>query len=442
MQKTDKNYILLALLHVGVALAVFVLPVLSKLYSVLVVLFGFYYVLKNKNRNHEVLYVSAYLIGVEVFLRMTGGNFNNEFVKTLVFVLMLLGFVLSGFSKKAWIYWLFLVLLVPGILVTMLSSDPNQDVKKMIVFNISGPLCLGVSAIYCYQRMIRYQQLQNLLVIMGLPILTTLAYLFFYTPSIRDVVTGTQSNFETSGGFGPNQVSTILGLGMFVFFCQLVFLSKTSLMIAVNTFLFAFCSYRALVTFSRGGVITAVAMIGFALLSAYLFANLEGKLKLKRIGLFIGLMAFGVWSYSVFQTGGLLENRYENKDAIGRVKKDRLGGREEIMTNEFDLFKEHPIFGVGVGMGKSFREKMIGQEAASHNEPTRLLAEQGIFGVLCLLLLVLTPFVVYLHDYRNIFFLSFFVFWALTINHAAMRTAAPAFVYALTLLRLDFKKDD
>jgi hypothetical protein len=31
------------------------------------------------------------------------------------------------------------------------------------------------------------------------------------------VITGTQSNFET-GGFGPNQVATFLGLEMFVFF--------------------------------------------------------------------------------------------------------------------------------------------------------------------------------------------------------------------------------
>jgi hypothetical protein len=39
----------------------------------------------------------------------------------------------------------------------------------------------------------------------------------FIYPNVRDVI-GTQSNFETSGGFGPNQVATFLGLGMFVFF--------------------------------------------------------------------------------------------------------------------------------------------------------------------------------------------------------------------------------
>ena len=47
-------------------------------------------------------------------------------------------------------------------------------------------------------------------------------YLFLYTPSIKSVLSGTGSNFATSGGFGPNQVSTILGLRD-VCFCGTLF---------------------------------------------------------------------------------------------------------------------------------------------------------------------------------------------------------------------------
>jgi hypothetical protein len=32
----------------------------------------------------------------------------------------------------------------------------------------------------------------------------------------------------------------------------------------------------------------------------------------------------------------------------------------------------------------------------------------------------------------------FLLFWFLTINHAAMRIAAPAFIYALSLLKVHF----
>jgi len=36
----------------------------------------------------------------------------------------------------------------------------------------------------------------------------------------------------------------------------------------------------------------------------------------------------------------------------------------------------------------------------------------------------------------------FLAFWLLTINHAAMRTAAPSFVYALSLLKVKFNEEE
>lgn len=442
MNKSDINYIKLALLHIGIAIVLFYIPFLSKIYAVLIAAFGTYYIISNNNRNNEVLYVSAYLVAAEVFIRMTGGNLNNEYIKVVVSLLMLLGFVLSGFSKSNIVYWLYLLLLLPSVLITMSNEDLNLEIRKAITFNISGPICLGLCALYCYRRQVSYSQLQNIVVLFGLPIIATLIYLLLYNPSVREVVTGTQSNFATSGGFGPNQVSTILGLGMFVFFCQLVFMSKSKVMIVLNAFLLILTSYRAIVTFSRGGVITGVVMIILVLIAAYLFSNSSGKRKLKGVIILSAILTFGVWSYSVIQTRGLISKRYANQDVRGRVKGDRLGGREVILGSELELFKENPILGVGIGMGKSYRAQMLGEEVASHNEITRLLAEHGMFGVAILLILLLAPFILFLGNYQNIYFFSFYVFWFLTINHAAMRTAAPAFVYALTLLRVQLKQPE
>mgnify|MGYP003575389391 CR=1 FL=1 len=439
MKNIKLTYLALIFFHTLLAVMIFVAPFLSKLYSLLILIGGIFIVNKNKNKNNEVLVVSAYLVGAEVFLRMTGGNFNNEYVKFSIILFMLLGMFYSNFSKNGFVFVFFLLLLVPGILVTVYNAGIETDVKQVLFFNLSGPVCLGITSIYTFKRHISVNDLQNVLVAMGFPVITTTVYLFMYNPSVKDVITGTQSSFETSGGFGPNQVSTILGLGMFIFFTQLILFSKSKLVILVNAALLIFISYRAIVTFSRGGVITAVGMIICLLFFLYKNSNARGRSKFVLVFVMTGIMAAGIWTYSSMQTNGLIEKRYANQDARGRQKKDRLGGREQIMDSEIKLFLNEPILGVGAGMGKLRRAEFNGEDAASHNEVTRMLSEHGLFGIIAFLILFITPFILYINNKQHLYFLSFFAFWLLTINHAAMRTATPAFVYALCLLSVQIK---
>jgi hypothetical protein len=439
MKNKKWSYEFLLIIHAAIAIVVFAVPFLSKIYSLIIPIVGFYIVYKTKNKNNEVLLVTAYLVGAEVFLRMTGGNFNNEYVKFSVIFFMLMGMFYSNFSRNGFIYCFFLILLIPGILLTVAASDPSIDIKKALFFNLSGPVCLAISAIYTMKRGMLFSDLQNIMVALGLPVVTTTVYLFLYNPSVKDVITGTQSNFETSGGFGPNQVSTILGLGMFVFFTQFILFSKSKRAILLNGFLLVFITYRGIVTFSRGGIITAVGMIVCLLFLLYRNSNARGRGKFILIFVVTALMGLGIWTYSSIQTSGLIEKRYANKDARGREKKDRLGGREEIMDAEIKLFLDDPILGVGAGLSKSRRLEYLKEEAASHNEITRMLSEHGIFGIFGLLILFITPFVLYINNRQHLYFLSCVVFWLLTINHAAMRIAAPAFIYALSLLSVKIK---
>ncbi|WP_278020457.1 O-antigen ligase family protein [Flavobacterium ginsengisoli] len=439
MKNIKLNYFSLIVIHALIALIVFIIPFLSKIYALSILFIGIFIVSKNKNKNNEVLLISAYLVGTEVFLRMTLGSLNNEYVKFSVIFFMLYGMLYSNFSKNAFIYLVFLFFLIPAIFVTTSEATFNIDVRKVLVFNLSGPFCLGICAVYMFKRRITFDKLQSILISLGLPIVTTTVYLFLYTPNIKDVVTGTQSNFETSGGFGPNQVSTILGLGMFVFFTQLVLFSKSKLQFLINGGLFIFISYRGIVTFSRGGIITATIMIVCFLAILYYFSNAEGKRKFSFVFVLTILIGTGIWFYSSFQTNGLIDKRYANKDARGREKGDRLGGREEIMNQEKDIFIDNPIFGVGAGMSKYARAQITNEEIASHNEVTRMFSEHGLFGIFALLILLITPFILYINNKQHIYFFSFFVFWLFTINHAAMRTAAPAFVYALSLLSVQIK---
>ena len=430
------------MIHALIGGVVFLMPFLAKIYTIFIVLIGITWMLKSKNKNNEALLISAYIVGVEVFLRMTGGNPIHELSKYLVILFLIFGMFYKGFSKNSYGYIIFLLLLIPGIIIGANELSFDTNVRKAIAFNISGPVCLAFSAIYCYQRFVTSEDIKKILIFLGLPIVSMTIYLFLFNPSVKDVVTGTQSNFETSGGFGPNQVSTILGLGMFVFFALFLMYSNTKRLMVINLVLAVLIAYRGIVTFSRGGVITGVVMMLCLIGFVYVFSNKKVRSKIVAISLFLVLGGGLVWSYTIYTTNGMIEYRYANKDARGREKEDRLGGREAIAGTEIKAFMENPIFGIGVGKNKEYREEMTGLKVSNHNEITRMLADHGSIGILGLIILFITPLFLYFGNKQNVFLLSFFIFWALTINHAAMRTAAPAFIYALSLLKVKFVDDE
>jgi hypothetical protein len=267
-----------------------------------------------------------------------------------------------------------------------------------------------------------------------------MAYLTFYTPNIRDVITSTQSSHETSGGFGPNQVATILGMGMFIFFSRILLESRTKYLLIINLIVALNITYRGVVTFSRGGMITGLLMIILLVLFLYFKSNFGGRVKLNYTIVLFSIALIATWGYISSQTGGLIDKRYANQDAAGRTKESKFTGREDVALGEIDTFLKNPIFGVGVGKGVEVRKAETGDGTLSHDEITRMLAEHGTLGIFALLILFFTPLFLYLENKFNMYLLCFLAFWFLTINHAAMRTAAPAFVYSLSLLNVYFEK--
>jgi hypothetical protein len=436
MTKEERFYFYLILSHVAIGLMIFIIPFTAKLYGYSIFIMGAYFVIKTQNRNNEALMAAAYIAGSEVLLRMTGGNISYEFSKYGVMIFVFMGMYYSGFSKRATSYWIFLLLLVPGVVISTFVLDFDTNVRTTIAFNISGPVCLAVASLYTYRRKIALEQVNNILLSMGLPIISCMVYLILYTPNIQDVITGTGSNFETSGGFGPNQVATFLGLGMFIFFSRIILESRSKFLVILNLIIVFNISYRGMVTFSRGGMITGFLMIVLLLVFLYFKSNYRGKVKLNYIVVIIVLAMMSIWGYTAFQTGGLINKRYQNQDAAGRVKESQFTGREDIAITELIMFLENPVFGVGVAKGAEKRETKMGMFVASHNEITRMLAEHGTLGVLGLLILFFTPLILYLENSFNMYLLCFLAFWFLTVNHAAMRTALPAFVYSLALLNV------
>ncbi|WP_395063656.1 O-antigen ligase family protein [Flavobacterium sp.] len=443
MQDKDKNYLFLILLHIGIGVLIYYIPFISKIYAGLMFVISLYFIIKTRNKNNEVLYAAAYIVGSEVFLRMTDGNPNHEFSKYGIIIFVIIGMFYSGFSKNAIPYWIFLLLLVPGIIIaTQTLNLTSIDIRKTISFNISGPVSLAFASLYCYNRKIKLEEVNNILLVMGLPILTCTTYLILYTPKLSEILTNTGSNAETSGGFGPNQVSTALGLGMFIFFARVITSSRTKFIFILNIFIALNISYRGLLTFSRGGMITGLVMIFIMLVFLYKNSKYKGRVKLNYFFIIISSIMFCTWLYTESQTNGLIGKRYSNEDAMGREKESKFTGREDIAKSEINAFLNNPFFGVGVAKGAEIRMEETGLVIASHDEITRMLAEHGSLGILSLMILLFTPIVLYLDNSQHIYSFCFVFFWLLTINHAAMRTAAPSFVYALSILKVKFNDEE
>lgn len=435
------NYIKAIGLHVLIGIAIYVLPVLSKVYFLGITIYFLNRISKTKPsfKAVQILKACAYVVGAEVFIRMTGGSFLYEASKYLVILFCLLGLFSKRQQNQPIAYVIYLLLLIPGIFVAAFNVSESTTLRTAIAFNLSGPVCLGIVAIFCYKLKVSYNQMQNIFFNMALPLIATTVYLFLFNPNIRETITGTGSNYAASGGFGPNQVATVLGLGMFIFSVRFFSQSPTSFLKGINALLFFLISYRAVITFSRGGVITGLLMVAAFVFYYFRKVNISNKLRISRMLVVFVAIAFSIWAYSSLQTDGFIDKRYANQDALGREKEDVTTGRSDLISFELDEFLKNPVLGVGVGKIKELREQKEGILAASHNEMSRILSEHGLFGLVALSILLITPLVWRLKNKTNLFFYSCYVFWLLTINHSSMRIAAPAFIYGLCLLNITYE---
>jgi O-antigen ligase len=309
----------------------------------------------------------------------------------------------------------------------------NFDLRKKIFFDILGPISLGVCALYTYKRAITQRELDNILLGIGLPILACCTFLFFKYPLSKAVINNTESQVFLSGDYAPNQMATILGLGMFIFTLRFFLSAVSNKMLFINGLIFSFIYYRGLLTFSRGGMITALAMVCLLVFFILFYYKKYPAVKLK---LLVVSLAFPlVFVLASYQTDGLLFKRYNNQNPSGLYKSNETDGRKDIALDEINQFKKNPIMGVGVGKTKETRSLKHGSSISTHNEITRMLAEHGLFGIAGILILLITPLFLYLPDKENVYLICLLAFWLLTVNHTGMRVAAPSFIYALALLR-------
>ncbi len=183
MLKAEKEYLFLIVLHLFIGVLLYNNTFTPKIYGYGIIFGGIFYIINSKNRNNEMLFATAYMVGSEIVLRMTDGNPVYEFSKYGVMIFILVGAYFNGISKNAIAYWVFLLLLIPSVIVTSMELSYTLSLRKELSFNISGPVCLAVCSIYTYNRKISSEQINNILLCIGLPIITCVSYLFLYTPT-------------------------------------------------------------------------------------------------------------------------------------------------------------------------------------------------------------------------------------------------------------------
>jgi hypothetical protein len=268
------------------------------------------------------------------------------------------------------------------------------------------------------------EQLHRLMIVLTGPVVGIASVTAFSTFSASALKFSDQSNKLTSGGFGPNQVSAILGLGVLL---SIFILMDSRTGSALKVLMFAtmtLLGIQSAMTFSRGGLYAAAG--GVVLASFYLIRDFNTRVRL----ILVVSIVFVITNYIVLPnldtfTGGALSTRFQDTDP---------SGRDEIVLADLEIWYDNPILGVGPGRGMLYRFDYVGWVAA-HTEYSRLLAEHGVFGLAAFLLLL----VMAVQSVRRASTVTGKALAASAIGWAllfmmidAMRLVAPAFAFGLS----------
>ncbi|MCB9437360.1 MAG: O-antigen ligase family protein [Anaerolineales bacterium] len=384
--------------------------------------------------NRNLMYAAAYVSGAEIYWRMTQADIFWESGKYTIAFAFLIALSSRKSIKIPPFSFLFFIALIPAFL-GIGSNFSISTLRDQVSFYGSGPATLFIASVYFFQIKLNRQDLVKMLFAYILPLLTIATYALLGILS-TDVVWVDASNFSASGGFGPNQVSTVLGLGMLstVFLVLLTEIPKHQKIVIALIGLWL--TIQTLFTFSRGGFYAAVAS---GVVFGVLLFRKSPRLLLPI--LFWSTLFFGILMYLIIPQ---LDKTTDNQ-LSGRLQDTSSTGRIEVATAEIQAFIDNPLGG-GAGSANAIRGKSIQHSSlASHNEYTRLLAEHGILGFFALLCLMGGLYVNFRNFEHSLIIqaiMGALITWALlTLGHSAFRIAAPAYAIGLTFASYEDREE-
>ncbi len=407
--------------HVGLALLMRAEPWIATAHALATIVLGLIWV-GLSHGSERTAFLAAYVTGSEVLWRMAGAEVFWEYAKYAVVLLFAFALLRGGRWKPPLLPLIYFILLVPSATLTLAAENPS-DARQAISFNLSGPLALMFSVWFFSRVRIPSRQLQRLLVFLLGPIAGVASIAVINTLEASSIAFGRSSNFITSGGFGPNQVSAVLGLAVLASAYYLLDDTVRKLIKLIMVIgLFVFATQSAL-TFSRGGLYVTAGAVILALPVILRSARLRSRLIVSALVFPIVVSYLIVPRLEAF-TGGSLLSRFRNLETTGR---------DRIVMADIQIWQDNLLLGTGPGEAETAREEFFRGNAA-HTEFSRLLAEHGLLGLSALLALLLmglrVPWRTGSTTGRAL--ATMFLGWSflyMAVN--AMRLVAPAFVFGL-----------
>ena len=424
MMNAFKLPYLLIVLHVPLGMFLYNAGSLALIHPLGVLFIGMRRALRVEEKLERVALIPAYIVGAEILWRMAGVPVFWEFGKYGSAFIMITALVRRNMWKMPAFPVFYFVLLLPACFIAFAQNGLSQG-QNVVSFNLSGPFLLLVSCWFFSHVEIGERKIRQLFVALIVPLVSVLVTTLFYTVTAPEIEFNGESNFATSGGFGPNQVSAMLGLGAFL--CLGGFLLfKNALEYTVFFVVWAMLfAAQSVLTFSRGGMYNAAGAV--LLIIVFQLRNFSKNVrKLLPLAVIFAIFLLLVFPFLDDFTGGALQERFEDSDPTGRV---------DIVEADLRIFNENPILGVGLGGADNARRKYLNsRKAISHTEYSRLLAEHGIFGLLALgavVLMIIFNFRKQTTSFGKAFVAGVLAWSLLFMLNAGMRLAAPSFILGL-----------
>ncbi|MEM7287721.1 MAG: O-antigen ligase family protein, partial [Actinomycetota bacterium] len=311
-----------------------------------------------------IVYSLVYLVMCGVLWRMTEAGLPWEIAKHALWLVSFI--VLARFHRRlpAPLALFYMALLLPGAAITVMEVGA-ADGRAQIVFNLAGPLALAAgTALFTLVRL-SPRDFRRITYIAVAPV--TSIWIIALTALLKVEEFTTESSKEAVGGFGPNQVSTILGLGALLAILWAFRDDSTvhrMILGAAGLTLLA----QSVLTFSRGGLYnTIAALLAVGVLYVRRPSRIFAALALLAIVIAIGAVLFD--RVDGF-TDGNLGRRFADTNVTGR---------DELARDDLSIWAQEPVTGVGAGQSR-FARTGLREGSAAHTEFTRLRAEPGLRG--------------------------------------------------------------